>query len=96
MKLKKLLGRHIDYILKFDTHIDTICKKSHRKLTALSKITNYVELPKSRILMNACFKGQFNYCPIIWIFQSRSLNNKINRLHERCLKIIYKDKHSNF
>ena len=27
---------------------------------------------------------------------SRSLNNKTNRLHERCLSIIYNDKHSNF
>ena len=30
------------------------------------------------------------------MFHSRSLNNKINRLHERCLRIIYNDKHSNF
>ena len=29
------------------------------------------------------------------MFHSRSLNNKINRLHERCLRIIYNDKHSN-
>ena len=46
--------------------------------------------------MNAFFKAQFNYCPAIWMFDSRSLNNKINRLHERCLRIIYNDKHSNF
>ena len=30
------------------------------------------------------------------MFHIRSLNNKINRLHERCLRIIYNDKHSNF
>ena len=46
--------------------------------------------------MNAFFKAQFNYCPVVWMFHSRSLNNKINRLHERCLRIIYNDKHSNF
>ena len=55
-----------------------------------------MKLPKRRILMNAFFKAQFNYCPIIWMFQSSSLNNKINRLHERCLSIVYNDKHSNF
>ena len=54
-KVKKLLG----------IHVDTICKKAHRKLTALSRITNYMELPKRRILMNAFFKAQFNYFPII-------------------------------
>ena len=46
--------------------------------------------------MNAFFKDQFNYCPIIWMFHSRGLNNKINSLHEQCLRIIYNDKHSNF
>ena len=30
------------------------------------------------------------------MFHSRSLNNKIIRLHERLLRIIYNDKHSNF
>ena len=55
-----------------------------------------MELPKRRILMNANFKAQFNYCPAVWMFDNHSLNNKINRLHERCLIIIYHDKHSNF
>ena len=55
-----------------------------------------MELPKRRILMNAFFKAQFNYCPIIWMFHSRCLNNKINRLHERCLRMIYNGKISNF
>ena len=30
------------------------------------------------------------------MFHSRCLNNKINRLHERCLRMIYNDKISNF
>ena len=46
--------------------------------------------------MNAFFKCQSNYCPVIWMFHSRTLNNKINRLHERCLRVIYNDKLSNF
>ena len=46
--------------------------------------------------MNAFFKSEFNYCPAIWMFHSCSLNKKIYELHERCLRIIYNDKHSNF
>ena len=55
-----------------------------------------MELPKRCILMNTFFKAQFNYCPVVWIIYSRTLNNKISRLHERCLRIIYHDKCSNF
>ena len=36
------------------------------------------------------FSLQFNYCPLTWMFHSTSLNHKINRLHERCLRVIYK------
>ena len=46
--------------------------------------------------MNAFFDSQFNYSPLIWMFHSRNLNNKINRLHERCLRVIYNDKTSSF
>ena len=41
--------------------------------------------------MDAFFESQFSCYPLSWIFHSRTLNNKINRLHERCLHIIYND-----
>ena len=53
-------------------------------------------MPKRRFPMNSFLKSQFNYCPAIWMFHSSTLNNKINRLHEPCLRIIYNDKLSNF
>ena len=37
---KKLLRVHIDYKLKFDIVVETICKKFPIKLSALSRITN--------------------------------------------------------
>ena len=46
--------------------------------------------------MNAFFKSQFSYCPLSWMFHSRTLNSKTNRLHKRCLRIIYNDNTSSF
>ena len=46
--------------------------------------------------MNYFFKSQFNYCPLIWMCHSHTINNKINHLHERCLHVIYNDKISSF
>ena len=34
---------------------------------------------------------QFGYCPLIWMFRRRRLNNKINSVHERALRITYQD-----
>ena len=55
-----------------------------------------MDISRGKILMNVLFKSQFNYCPLIWMCCNRSLNRKINRLHERCLRIIYSDKKSSF
>ena len=46
--------------------------------------------------MNSFFTSQFNYCPLVWMFHSRTMINKINHLHERCLRIVYSDKTSSF
>ena len=46
--------------------------------------------------MSSLFTSLFNYCPLVWMFHSRTMNNKINNLHERCLHIVYSDKSSSF
>ena len=46
--------------------------------------------------MNSFFDSQFAYCPLVWICHSRRMNNKINNLHYRALRIIYRDEHSTF
>ena len=55
-----------------------------------------MDLSKRRMPLNAYFISQFSYCPLVWMFHSRGKNNKINRIHERCLRIIYNDKKSTF
>ena len=55
-----------------------------------------MNLSKRRLLMNSFFKTQFNYCPLMWMCDSRENNRKINRLHERCLRTIHNDKQSSF
>ena len=49
-----------------------------------------------RILMKSFFNSQFAYCPLVWMFSNRETNQKINRLHERSLRILYKDDISTF
>ena len=46
--------------------------------------------------MHACFDSQFAYSPLIWMFHSRSMNRKINNLHYRALRLVYKDELSTY
>ena len=93
---EKLLGVKFDNKLTFEKQITDICRKASRKIYALARIAPYMDLSKRRMVMNAFFNSQFNYCPLIWMCHNRTTNRKINRLHERCLRIIYNDKQSSF
>ena len=90
-KSVKLLGITIDNKLNFNEHIITLYKKANIKLHALARISTSMSSDKLRLIMKAFIESQFSYCPLVWMFHSRTLNNQINRLHERALRLVYKD-----
>ena len=45
----------------------------------------------SFLVLNSVIKPQFTYCPLIWMFSSRYLNNALNNIHERALRLICND-----
>ena len=88
---EKLFVIKVDSRLDFNEHLYGIIKKASRKINTLSRITPFMNISKRRILMKSFFNSQFNYCPVISMFHSRSVNSKINRLHKRVLHIVYSD-----
>ena len=93
---EKLLEIQTDSDLNFDEHISSICNKVAKKMNVLSRLVNYMSLYKRRMVMKAFIESQFNYWSLIWMFHSRTLNNKITRLHERTLRTVYSDYKSSF
>ena len=87
----KLLGVDIDNKLNFNDHVSKLCGKVSLKLHALARISPYMSTEKLRCILKAFIESQFGYCPLVWMYHSRTLNNRINRLHERALRITYKD-----
>ena len=55
-----------------------------------------MDLKQRKLIVNTFILSQFGYCPLVWMFHNRTLNNRINRIHERALRIIYQDKNSSF
>ena len=92
----KLLGIKIDSKLTFDSHMDMICKKASQKLNALSRLCGILPFHRRKMLMHAFFSSQFCYCPLVWMFDDRKINNRINNLQYRALRIYYLDETSSF
>ena len=88
-QIQKLLGVHIDYKLKFDTHIETLCKKVGRKLHALARVIKYMSTNHGQMLMTSFMMSRFSYCPLIWMCHSRKTNSQLNKLHKRALRLAY-------
>ena len=93
---EKLLGVLLDKLLKFHEHVIDICRKASSKLSALTKFARVMSFVKKRILMNAFVQAQFSFCPLLWMFCSRSLHKKINSIHKRALQNVYLDYTSTF
>ena len=53
-------------------------------------------LERRKEWMNAFILSQFSHCPLVWMLHSRKSNQRINRLHERALHIVYRDDVSTF
>ena len=64
-----------------------MCKKAGNKLNALTRMTNILNHFRKNTLVKLFIKGQFNYCPLLWMFCSRSSNNLINKTHEMALSL---------
>ena len=87
----KLLGLHIDKDLQFTSHVSKLCTQAGQKLTAISRIAKFMSLEKRKLVINSFFMSQFQYFPLTWMFHSRALNNRINDLHYRALRLIYQE-----
>ena len=86
-----LLGVTNDSNLIFSEHMTHLRATANHRLHSLSRVSKYISLKKRRILMKSFIIPQFNYCPLIWMTHSKGHNNKINHIHERALRIVYKD-----
>ena len=93
---EKLLGILFNNKFDFDEHVTSLCRKASQKLNAFARVAHYMNLAQRRLIINAFIFSQFGYCSLAWMFHSRKLNNRINNIHERALRIVYRDYESTF
>ena len=79
----KRLGLTIDDKLNFGIHINNICKVASAKIKGLGRIRNRLNLSQAKILYNSFILSQFNYCYLVWMFCSKTQQNKINQIQKK-------------
>ena len=90
-KSLKLLGITIDDRLRFDQHISNLRSKAAMQLNALGQLQKYMGKSEEVAIVNSFIYGIFNYCPLLWHFNTCKSIRKIEKIQKRCLRIALDD-----
>ena len=92
----QLLGVTLDNKLKFDSHVASICRKVGGQVNALNRLKNVLPCKTKEALYRAFILPHFDYCSQIWHHCGARNTKKLERVNERALRLVYKDKNNSY
>ena len=85
----KILGIHIDSKLNFNGHIAFLYIKAARQLNVLERMKGYLDYVSRMAIYNSFIISNFNHCPVVWMFTSKSSLNKHSEAYAKiCLQLL--------
>ena len=84
----KLLGITADEKLSFTAHTENLCSTASNRLRAFARIRKFISFEQAKRLSEAYIMSSFTYCPLIWMFCSKTANSLINKIHKRRLRVV--------
>ena len=90
------LGVDIDNQLTFHSHINNICRKVANQINALESFQFTWERMKKMVFMKSCILSNFNYCPLVWHFCSKTDTNRVERIQKRPFRMVVDDYESDY
>ena len=84
-----ILGIEIDQNLTFTDHINSLCSKTAKQINALYRIKSNLDNASRKTIFNSFITSAFTYCSIMWMFTTRGNLQKLDKLHERALRLTY-------
>ena len=93
---EKFFGIKIDSKLTLEEHVEGLCKKASQKVSAVARISSLMRFEQRKRIVNLFITSNFSHYPLVWMFHSWRINNRIDHIHEGALKSIYQDYNSSF
>ena len=84
-----LLGITIDSKLNFKEYINNIVKNAYYTLYALRRLRKFLTLEKAKVLACSMIESQFAYCPLIWMFCSKTDMQRVEKVQYKSLQVVY-------
>ena len=93
---EKFFGIKIDNKLTLEEHVEGLCKKASQKVSAVTRISSLMKFEQRKRIVDLFVTSHFSYYLLVYMFHGRRLNDGIDHIHEKALKIIYQDYNSPF
>ena len=87
----KVLGIDIDNRLIFDGHVSSMCIKAGKQLNALQRLKGSLDRDSRMAIYKSFIMSNFNYCPVIWMFTSKTSLSKLENIQKRALRFVLDD-----
>ena len=75
-------------MLNFETHIANIGKKAARQINVLFRLT-VLNLETKLLIYKSFINSNFNYCPLVWHFCSKTSSDKLERIQYKALRLVF-------
>ena len=69
----------------------SLFKKPGKKLSALAIPVHFLSLEQRKLSMKSFIESKFGYCPLTWMFCGRKTNATVSHVHEKALRIVYRN-----
>ena len=88
----KLLGVIIDKDLNFSQHISEVCIKTSKMIGVLQGLKNLIPMSTKLRIYKTAVLPHLTYCSFVWHFCRASDRNELERINERGLRTVFKDR----
>ena len=91
-----VLDIDIDDKLNFNSKVSNMCNKAGRQLNVLQWLKDSLDYASRLSMYNSFIMSNFNYCPVVWMFTSKSSLSKLEDIQRRALRFVLDDYTSDY
>ena len=91
-----VLGINTDNKLNFNSHVSSMYNKAGRQLNVLQRLKGYLNYASRLSIYYSFIVSNFNYCPMVWMFTSKSSLLKLETIKKRALRFVLNDYASDY
>ena len=91
-----VLGININDKLNLYSHVSNVCNKTVRQLYVLQRLKGSLDYASRLSIYKSFIMSNCNYCPVVWMFTSKSSLSKLKDIQRRALRFVLDDYTSDY